>query len=164
MSTQPEAIDVKQFWQAVGQRATGSTIVTAQSASGPAGFLGLSATHICADPPIMMVSIDKRTAALATILEAQHFAINYISSEQKTLADIFGGKSDLKGADRFSTNSWTRLATGAPALSGAVGTIDCEVIETMERHNVVLVFGSVVATASDPNTAPLVHFRGGLHT
>ena len=47
-------IDQKTFWRAIGQRATGSTIVTACTADGPAGFLGLSATHVCAGPPTIM--------------------------------------------------------------------------------------------------------------
>src|ERR1700759_2152682 len=111
MPDAPGMIDVKQFWQAIGQRATGSTIVTARSQSGPAGLLGLSATHLCADPPTMMVSVDKRTSALPTILEAGHFAINYLSSTQRELADIFGGKSDLKGSDRFGTVAWNSLTT-----------------------------------------------------
>jgi len=161
MSDRPETIDVKQFWRAIGQRATGSTIVTARSESGPAGLLGLSATHLCADPPTMMVSVDKRTSALPVILQARHFAINYLPSSQRELADIFGGKSDLKGADRFAGASWVSLATGAPVLQGAVGVIDCELIETVERYNVVILFGRVVATSSDANAVPLVHFRGG---
>jgi flavin reductase (DIM6/NTAB) family NADH-FMN oxidoreductase RutF len=153
-------IDVRQFWQAIGQRATGSTIVTARSDSGPAGFLGLSATHICADPPTMLISVDKRTSALATILDAKHFAINYLSSAGRALADIFGGKSDLKGADRFGTAPWTTLAKGAPILQDAVGAIDCELIETIERYNVEMILGRVIATSSDPQATPLVHFRG----
>ena len=161
MSDRPATIDVKQFWQAIGQRATGSTIVTARSESGPAGLLGLSATHLCADPPTMMVSVDKRTSALPTILQARHFAINYLPSSQRELADIFGGKSDLKGADRFATASWGSLATGAPVLQGAVGVIDCELIETIEKYNVVILLGRVVATSSDPGAVPLIHFRGG---
>jgi hypothetical protein len=45
-------------------------VVTAGSDEGPAGFLGLSATHVCAEPPLMLVSLmlvssDKRTLALA---------------------------------------------------------------------------------------------------
>jgi flavin reductase (DIM6/NTAB) family NADH-FMN oxidoreductase RutF len=161
LGTNLGTIDGKQFWQAIGQRATGSTIVTARSESGPAGLLGLSATHLCADPPTMLVSVDKRTSALATILEARHFAINYLPSGQKALADIFGGKSDLKGADRFGTASWIKLATGAPVLADAVGAIDCELIETIERYNVVMILGRVVATSGDPQAVPLVHFRGG---
>jgi flavin reductase (DIM6/NTAB) family NADH-FMN oxidoreductase RutF len=152
---------MKTFWQAIGQRATGSTIVTARSDGGPAGLLGLSATHLCADPPTMMVSVDRKTSALPIILEARHFAINYVSTAQRELADVFGGKSDLKGTDRFTTAPWGRLVTGAPVLEGAVGAIDCELVETIERYNVVIVLGRVVATASNPVAVPLVHFRGG---
>ena len=155
-------IDVRRFWQAIGQRATGSTIVTARSADGAAGLLGLSATHLCADPPTMMVSIDKRTSALATILAAKHFAINYLPKSAAALADIFGGKSELKGADRFGTEAWTTLVTGAPVLEKAVGAIDCELVETVERYGTVLVLGRVVAAQYDPDGVPLIHFRGEL--
>jgi flavin reductase (DIM6/NTAB) family NADH-FMN oxidoreductase RutF len=81
-------IDQKVFWQSVGQRATGSAIVTARFEHGPAGFLGLSATHLCAGPPIMMVSVSKHTSALATILNARHFALNFIPRDFRELADI----------------------------------------------------------------------------
>jgi flavin reductase (DIM6/NTAB) family NADH-FMN oxidoreductase RutF len=161
MPDKPATIDMKQFWQAIGQRAVGSTVVTARIESGPAGLLGLSATHLCADPPIMMVSVDKRTSALPVILEAHHFAINYLSAEQRALADIFGGKSELKGTDRFTTVGWGSLATGAPTLSDAVGVIDCELVETIERYGVVMVLGRVIATSSNPSAIPLIHFRGG---
>jgi hypothetical protein len=33
-------IDARAFWRAIGNRATGSTVVTARSDEGPAGFLG----------------------------------------------------------------------------------------------------------------------------
>jgi flavin reductase (DIM6/NTAB) family NADH-FMN oxidoreductase RutF len=154
-------IDARAFWQAIGQRATGSTIVTARSAAGPAGLLGLSATHVCADPPTMLVSVDKKTSALATILDAKHFAINYLPKSATALADIFGGKSDVKGAARFETANWTTLATGAPVLETAVGAIDCELIETIERYGAVIILGRVVATKHNPETIPLIHFRGG---
>jgi flavin reductase (DIM6/NTAB) family NADH-FMN oxidoreductase RutF len=161
MNDSHSQIDAGRFWQAVGQRATGSTIVTARSVEGPAGFLGLSATHVCANPPTMMVAIDKRTSALATVLEARHFAINYLPKSATALADIFGGKSDLKGAARFSTANWTTLATGAPVLEKAVGAVDCELLETIVRQGTVLVLGRVVATKFDPEAIPLIHFRGG---
>jgi flavin reductase (DIM6/NTAB) family NADH-FMN oxidoreductase RutF len=154
-------MDAKQFWQAVGQRATGSTIVTARGSAGPAGLLGLSATHVTADPPTMLVSVDKRTSALNAILEARHFAINYLPDDAVELADAFAGKTSAKGADRFDAKSWITLATGAPILRGAVGAIDCELVETIERDGVVILLGMVVATSSNPDARPLIHFRGG---
>ena len=154
-------IDPRAFWRAIGNRATGSTVVTARSDEGPAGFLGLSAAHICADPPLMLVSIAKRTAALATILAARHFALSFLPREAADIAVIFGGKGPQKGAARFDTGRWGTLKTGAPILLDAVGAIDCRLVETIERHGIVIAIGRVVDVFDGPGTAPLIHFRGG---
>ena len=154
-------IDARAFWRAIGNRAIGSTVVTAQSDEGPAGFLGLSATHICADPPLMLVSIDKRTAALQTILAARHFALNFLPHGAADVADMFGGKGPQKGTARFDSGRWGALRTGAPILLDAVGVIDCRLVETMERHGVIIAIGRVVDARDGVGTAPLIHFRGG---
>jgi flavin reductase (DIM6/NTAB) family NADH-FMN oxidoreductase RutF len=155
------AIDAKTFWRAIGNRATGSTVVTAASERGPAGFLGLSATHVSADPPLMLVSIDRRTSALGTVLAARHFALNFLPRDASALADMFGGKGEQKGAARFEPGSWTTLATGAPILRDAVGAIDCALEEAIERQSVVIAIGRVVDMLEGAGREPLVHFRGG---
>jgi flavin reductase (DIM6/NTAB) family NADH-FMN oxidoreductase RutF len=154
-------IEPQTFWRAIGNRAIGSTVVTARSDQGPAGFLGLSATHICAAPPLMLVSIDKRTSALQTILAARHFALNFLPREAVEIADMFGGKGPQKGAERFVTGRWETLCTGAPILLDAVGVIDCRLVETIERHGVVMAVGQVVGVRDGVGAAPLIHFRGG---
>jgi flavin reductase (DIM6/NTAB) family NADH-FMN oxidoreductase RutF len=154
------AIDQRTFWRAIGNRASGSTVVTARSADGPAGFLGLSATHVCADPPLMLVSVDRRTSALQTMLAARHFALNFLPCEAAAVADMFGGKAPQKGAERFETGRWGTLKTGAPILLDAVGAIDCRLEETIERHGVVIAIGRVVAVMDGGDKAPLIHFRG----
>jgi flavin reductase (DIM6/NTAB) family NADH-FMN oxidoreductase RutF len=153
-------IDARAFWRAIGNRATGSTVVTARSDAGPAGFLGLSATHLTADPPLMVVSIDQRTSALETIRAARHFALNFLPHEAAAIADMFGGKGTLKGAERFESGRWGSLKTGAPILLDAVGAIDCRLEETIERHGVVIAIGRVVDVLHGTGT-PLIHFRGG---
>jgi flavin reductase (DIM6/NTAB) family NADH-FMN oxidoreductase RutF len=155
------AIDQRTFWRAVGNRASGSTVVTARSADGLAGFLGLSAAHVCADPPLMLVSVDKRTSALQTILAARHFALNFMPREAAAIAEMFGGKGAKKGAERFETGNWGTLKTGAPVLLDAVGAVDCTVEETIERQGVVIVIGRVVAVLDGGDKAPLIHFQGG---
>ncbi len=155
------AIDQRAFWRAIGNRACGSTVVTARSSAGPAGFLGLSASHVCADPPLMLVSVDKRTSALQAILTARHFALNFLPREAAAIADMFGGKGPQKGAERFETGRWGVLRTGAPVLLDAAGAIDCRLEEAIERHGVVIAIGRVVATMDGAGQAPLIHFRGG---
>jgi len=153
-------IDAKLFWRVLGQRAIGSTIVTARSEEGPAGFLGLSASHVCADPPLMLVSIDKRTSALAAVLAGRHFAVNFLPRAATAIAESFGGKGELKGAQRFEIASWKSLTTGAPILENALGAMDCRLEETLERHGICIVLGRVVDVLIGPDAAPLVHFRG----
>jgi flavin reductase (DIM6/NTAB) family NADH-FMN oxidoreductase RutF len=153
-------IDAKTFWKAIGCRAIGVAVVTAKGAGGPAGFLALSATHLTASPPIMMVSIGLTTSALAAVREGNHFAINYVPKGRDDLAKEFGGGGALKGADRFLPGDWTELRTGAPTLVDAVGVIDCRLEEMIERHGTVVALGQVVAYTSGTKE-PLVSFRGG---
>ena len=152
-------IDAKAFWGAVGQRAMGVSVVTADGPGGRAGFLGLSTAHVCADPPMMLVSIDKRTSALQAVLEKRHFAINYLAHDQQMIAELFGGKSSLKGTDRFGAGAWEALSSGAPVLRDAAGAIDCLLEETIERFGVVIAIGRVI-DFSVSSRDPLILFRG----
>lgn len=153
-------IDARTFWKAIGCRAIGVAIVTAKGTDGPAGFLALSATHLTASPPIMMVSVGLTTSALAAVRQGQHFAINYVPKGSDSLVKEFGGQGSLKGADRFFPGAWTTLKTGAPILADAVGALDCHLLEMIERHGTVIALGRVLAyTSSDRE--PMISFRGG---
>ena len=153
-------IDAKTFWKAIGSRAIGVSIVTAKGSAGPAGFPALSATHLSASPPMMMVSIGLTTSALAAVKEGNHFAINYLPKGRDDLAKEFGGGGSLKGAERFRPGDWSEIKTGAPTLVDAVGVIDCRLDEMIERHGTIIALGRVVAYT--PGTsAPLISFRGG---
>ncbi|MET0278742.1 MAG: flavin reductase family protein [Pseudorhodoplanes sp.] len=153
-------IDAKSFWRALGMRAVGVTIVTAQGDDGPAGFLALSATHVTADPPSMLVSIDDRTQALKAVLASRAFAINYLSAADQPIAESFGGKGALKGADRFEPGRWQSLVTGAPVFSGAVGVIDCRLEETFRYHRTTIAVGRVAAFHLSERSDALVFYRG----
>jgi flavin reductase (DIM6/NTAB) family NADH-FMN oxidoreductase RutF len=152
-------IDATTFWRALGTRATGVVVATARGPDGPAGFLALSATHVTADPPTMLVSIDKRTAALNAVLHAKHFALNLLPRGDQALAEMFGGRGETRGAARFAPERWGTLATGAPVLDNAVGAIDCVLEETIERSGVVMVIGRVVDVIVRDGE-PLLFFRG----
>ncbi len=157
----PKQIDVKTFWRALGVRASAVAVVTAQGAEGPSGFLALSATHLTADPPMLMVSIDKRTGTLAAVLHARHFAISYLPRGEETLADMFGGKGGVHGANRFASGRWTKLTTGAPILANAIGALDCALEDTVERFNTIIAIGRLVDFTGRSDGDPLLFFRGG---
>ncbi|WP_157644410.1 flavin reductase family protein [Bradyrhizobium sp. WSM2793] len=157
-------IDTKTFWRLLGMRAIGAAAVTAQGSKGPAGFLALSTTHVTANPPTMLVSIGRKTSALSAISESGNFAINYLPKERDDLASLFGGQGDEKGADRFKPGEWTVLATGAPILVGAVGSIDCRVEDAIERHDVIIFLGRIVDWVQNASRLLLISFAGSYTT
>jgi flavin reductase (DIM6/NTAB) family NADH-FMN oxidoreductase RutF len=162
--TSGDAIDGKAFWTALGQRATGMTVVTADSDEGPTGFLGLSAAHVTASPPTMLVSVDRKTSALAGIVSRRHFAINFLPANAAKVADAFGGRAGLSGAARFTAGEWRVLTTGAPVYRDALGVFDCTVDEILERGDISIIIGKVVAVAARADGDPLIFFRGRTHT
>jgi flavin reductase (DIM6/NTAB) family NADH-FMN oxidoreductase RutF len=153
-------IDVRSFWTTLGQRATGMTVVTADSDDGPTGFLGLSAAHVTASPPTMLVSVDHRTSALAGIRARRHFAVNFLPATAVAIADAFGGRTGASGAARFVPGEWRVLSTGAPVFRDALGAFDCIVDDIVERGDVSIIIGKVVAMASREDGEPLIFFRG----
>ncbi|MBS4017534.1 MAG: flavin reductase [Dechloromonas sp.] len=153
-------IDPKAFWGAIGCRAAGAAIVTTTGSEGPSGFLGLSATHLTASPPTMMVSIDRRTSACADILASGVFAINYLARSGLPIFERFASRDGPKGTARFEGLALRSLATGAPILPGIVGVLDCRLDEAIERHGVVIAIGRIAAFESVADAEPLIHYQG----
>lgn len=155
-------MDVRGFWQLIGNRAVGAAIVASADDDGPAGFFALSPTHVCASPPTMMVSIDGKTSALATIRNSRRFSINYLPLGSEAMIADFSGKTESKGAARFANEAWTTLSSGAPVLRSAVAALDCSLEEIIERHGTALALGTILDSRVNAESVPLVSFRGGL--
>lgn len=149
-------IGMGEFWRTLGERPIGATLVTTDSAEGPNGFLGLSAAHVAANPPTMVVSIDKKTSALAGVLEKGHFAVNFLPQGYADLANAFGGK----GEKTFEPDKWETLATGAPVLKDALGVFDCAVEKVVEHGDISIIIGTVKGVRAAGEGDPLIFFRG----
>ncbi|MDK3018760.1 flavin reductase family protein [Pseudodonghicola flavimaris] len=155
-----DAVDIGAFWRTLGERAIGATVVTTAGSDGPNGFLGLSAAHVCANPPTMLVSVDKKTSALQGIEESGAFAVNFLPAGTAALATAFGGKGEEDRAARFAGDAWGTLATGAPVHAEALGVFDCRLDQVIDRGTVAIVIGLVEGVKAAGAGEPLVFFRG----
>ena len=61
----PEAVSSRAFRDALGRFATGITIVTTSGVEGPMGFTANSFASVSLDPPLVLWSLSRRSAALA---------------------------------------------------------------------------------------------------
>lgn len=157
--TDKSVIDPGRFWQTLGERAVGMTLVTAKGGEGPAGFVGLSAAHVSADPATMLVSIGKEASTLEPVLTSGAFAINFLSASQESVAAPFMPKGER--TKRFAEPEWTTLATGAPVLATALGVFDCTLTQTVDLDGTVIVIGEVAGLSAKGEGDPLIFFRGG---
>jgi flavin reductase (DIM6/NTAB) family NADH-FMN oxidoreductase RutF len=156
-----ELVGMMEFWAALGQRAIGLTVVAAKGIEGPMGFLGLSATHVAANPPTMMVSIGPKTSALETVRNSGAFSVNFVSQGARATAEAFMSGSTANGPDRFGRSEWTTLVTGSPVLVDALGALDCRVTQELFIAGSYVFFGEVVATHVTEGN-PLIWHKGSL--
>jgi len=150
------------FWKAIGCRSVGAAIVCTSSKEGTVGFLALSATHLCADPPTLMIALDAGTTAGEPLLASGAFTINYLAKDQKFLVDKFFDRNGPKGAERFRDVETLPMTTGSPAIVGAVGSLDCAVEEVITRHGAQIVLGRLIDVRQDYTRPPLISFAGAI--
>ncbi|MBB4371935.1 flavin reductase (DIM6/NTAB) family NADH-FMN oxidoreductase RutF [Bradyrhizobium sp. cir1] len=86
--------------------------------------------------------------------------MNILTADQLDVAERFAGKGGLKGADRFVGSDWSAGKSGAPLLVGALGALDCEVEEIIERHSHAIVIGCVREIRSSTRSAALAYWHG----
>lgn len=141
MRTEPE---LRQ--QFVGGMARLGTAVSVVTSAGPAGELGFTATAVCsvsADPPTLLVCMNRGSTQNAPLQRNGTLCVNVLSADQHGLSDLFAGRSGVSMQERFAQASWSRLATGAPALDGAVTSFDCQVVETHDVATHTVIVGRV---------------------
>jgi flavin reductase (DIM6/NTAB) family NADH-FMN oxidoreductase RutF len=129
---------------------------------------GLLATAVCSvsdTPPTLLVCVNRSATACAPIAASGRFCVSVLSEEQHGLARDF---LTVKSPERLGLCEWRRLATGAPAIEGALANFDCEVAQVIQAGSHTIYLGRVVAAAlpdpaveSGPDVAaPLLYFDG----
>jgi flavin reductase len=111
---------------------------------------GLTATAVCsvsAEPPTMLVCVNRSATAEGIIADSGSFAINFLTEEQHGIARLFS-TSKLGSDERFREGKWLSMVTGAPILDGAVASFDCRVEDRILSGTHHIYIGRVLAVTS----------------
>jgi flavin reductase (DIM6/NTAB) family NADH-FMN oxidoreductase RutF len=155
----PQEVElVETFKNAMRRLAAGVTIVTAGRGDARRGLTATAVCSVSMEPPTILACVNRHGDALAAILASGTFCINLLSEADEPAALCFAGQGDRRGADKFEPFAWRELATGAPALDGALANIDCRICDTVETASHVVVFGTVEAVRIDPQRRALAYF------
>lgn len=153
------AFDVRDFRGALGQFATGVTVVTTVSADGrKVGMTANSFTSVSMDPPLVLWCPSKRAPSLGDFEDATHFAINILASDQHVLSRQFA----TPATDKFAGVETADGIAGVPLLEGAVATFQCRTVARHDAGDHVIYVGEV-ESYNHQDGAPLVFHGGKYH-
>ena len=144
------------FRRALGNFATGVTIVTARSPDGEqAGVTANSFNSVSLEPPLILWSIDKRSGSHAVFAAASHFAVHVLAAGQIELSNHFARPQD----DKFAGIAHQHGLGGAPLLEDCAARFQCELHQQVDGGDHWILIGRVVAF-DDFGRAPLLYHQG----
>ena len=157
------AFDRDAFFRIMGAFPTGVAVVTAIDRGGHAR--GLTCNALCsvsAEPPLMLVCVDRTSTTLPAIRHSGRFAVNYLAAGREAIARLFATKEP----DKFGEVAWQPAPSGMPWLhQDSVALAECEVMQEIAAGDHVIFIGRVgggVPPAEDAR--PLLYYRKGYGT
>jgi len=154
---QPPQFSSHDFRQALGQFATGVTIVTALNAQNqPVGVTVSSFNSVSLHPPLVLWSMANSAASLSVFMACTHYAVHVLGAEQKSLAEQFASK----GVDRWAGVLHQPGQTGVPLLDGAVAAFECFNRSRYQEGDHVIFVGEVEHCSHRHDAAPLLYHAG----
>lgn len=144
------------YRHALGQFATGVTVVTTRTADGaPTGLTVNSFNSVSLQPPLILWSLSLKAGSLAAFRDCPSYAVNVLAAHQLDVAKRFAER----GVDRFVGTPWHAGPADLPIINGTVAALIARNYKQYIEGDHVILIGEV--TQFDvPGGAPLI-FHGG---
>jgi flavin reductase (DIM6/NTAB) family NADH-FMN oxidoreductase RutF len=150
-------IDGSDFKRALGQFATGVTVVTTRGGDGKP--LGLTVNAFCSvslEPPLVAVCIDNRSEANAGFQASGVFGISVLAEGQEAFSQRFA----VAGPAKFDANDLEQGASGVALVPQALTHIECQLSAAHPAGDHTLYVGEVIRLAARPGRPLLYHAKG----
>lgn len=141
-----------EFRHALGQFATGVTVVLTRDAGGRP--LGLTANAFCSvslEPPQVLVCVGRRSEAHPGFASGR-FGVSVLAADQEDVSRRFAAG----GPAKFEAFALDEGPHGCLLVPGAVARLECAVVAAHAAGDHVIYLGEVLAAQARPG-APLVY-------
>jgi flavin reductase (DIM6/NTAB) family NADH-FMN oxidoreductase RutF len=154
----PQPVNAEQFKLGMRGLAAAVNVVTAAHAGHRYGMTATAVCSVSAEPPTILVCINKSTSTHAAIAKSEAFCVNVLRADDRELSSTFSGAQT--GENRFKARDWTRLATGSPVLIDALVSFDCRVVRSVAHGTHTVFFGEVEQLLFGKKGRPLLYSEG----
>jgi flavin reductase (DIM6/NTAB) family NADH-FMN oxidoreductase RutF len=152
-------IDKNQLRQVMGHFATGVTVITTTNKAGEIHGLTANAfTSISLEPPLLLISVDKKAESWSAFEESKVFTVNILADDQEALSRKFAVSGG--GSKKFEGVAYRLGANGTPILDGVLSYIECTLYAAYEGGDHSIYLGEI-QQAEIREGKPLLFFRGG---
>jgi flavin reductase len=136
------------------------SIITTENEGAPAGMTATAVCSLTADPPKLLICINKEATSYNPIRKTRRFAVNVLSADDVGTAQRFA-TGDMRS--RFQAGCWNQLPSGTFALATALVTFDCSLCDDIpvETHSIFV--GRVEQVILRGRKTPLVYHNGEYH-
>lgn len=142
------------FRDALGQFATGVTVITTQTPDGPLGITANSFSSVSLDPPLVLWSPARNAGRFAVFEAARYFAVHIVGADQAGLASAF-----VRDGAAFDRLDWTHGASGAPLIEGCIARFECARHAVYDGGDHAIILGRVLSVSVAPRP-PLLFVAG----
>lgn len=152
------AFDSRDLRDALGQFATGVTIITTMGPDGPLGLTVSSFAPVSLDPPLILWSLRNESMHKDAFLTSDAFAVHILGTEQRDLAMLFSKPV----GDRFRNVDVAQGHAGVPVFDDCLVRFECSHEQAINAGDHTILIGRVQAIhtpAAQPDSA-LVFYRG----
>lgn len=138
--TVAERFDRRDYRRALGQFATGVTVVTTRAVDGrKVGVTVNSFSSVSLDPPLVLWSLSRDAPSFSDFTHAPHFAINILESAQHHLSRQFSTPLP----DKFSGVEHEESSDGLPLLKGVIAQFICRKVRQYDGGDHIILVGEV---------------------
>ncbi|MCB0116333.1 MAG: flavin reductase [Caldilineaceae bacterium] len=146
-------MDPKAFRNALGRFASGVTVVTTVVDDKVHGMTASAFVSVSLDPPLVLVSVDKRAHLHAMLQEGSRYGVSILSGDQADYSQHFAGFGAPDLAPEFVWQD------GIPLLKEALTHLVTTVVDAHEAGDHTL-FIARVEHLDWADGDPLLYFRG----
>ena len=134
----------------------GVYVVTMGKGAEGNAFTASWVTQVSSDPPLIAVAVHNKHQSSRLIKENKAFVVNMIGEGQEAVVKAYYGPAESGYEKLVGTSVKDSPATGTPLIPGAIGYLDCLVVDSVTTGNHTLFVGKVKAASLDDSVSKLM--------
>jgi flavin reductase (DIM6/NTAB) family NADH-FMN oxidoreductase RutF len=124
-------LDPQDFRDVMARLAASVVVISARAGTGFRGLTATSLVSISAEPPMVLVGLERLTLTRNAVLETKAFNVSVLTRAQEFVAERFAGRAPAVAA------AWSDVphhlgTNGIPLIDGCVAWLECRLTQVHE--------------------------------